>query len=407
MEKVSRIALTDQILPFWMNRMTDREHGGYYGRMTGQDVLMPQADKGAVLHARILWTFAAAYRVLRRPEYLEAAWHAKRYLIDRFYDSEYGGVYWMLDYQGNPTETKKQIYALGFAVYGLSELYRATGDAEALEYAIRLFESIEAHSFDAERNGYFEAFARDWSPLGDMRLSDKDANECKTMNTHLHLLEPYTNLYRVWPTARLAERLHNLIRLFLDKFTDDDGHLHLFFTEDWQSRYRIHSYGHEIEASWLLHEAALVLKQQSQISRQDTEIIDYDALLSEVETTVKRIAHASLEGYQMLKGTAYERNLDTDHTDTERHWWVQAETVVGNLNLYQYFGDKEALKRVQETYFFILDKLVDYEHDEWFWSVSLDDVENRKDDKAGPWKCPYHNGRMYLEIIERAPCIKK
>ncbi|MEG0949977.1 MAG: AGE family epimerase/isomerase, partial [Bacteroidales bacterium] len=183
--------LQQNILPFWMNRMVDIDTGGFYGRISGKDKLYPDAEKGAVLNARILWTFAAAYRLLGKKEYLEIATRAKDYLINFFYDKTYGGVFWAVDCRGNCVDSKKQIYALGFAIYGLSEYYRATTDKESLEYAITLFDTLEKYSFDSIQNGYFEAFGRDWDEISDMRLSDKDKNERKTMNTHLHVLEAY------------------------------------------------------------------------------------------------------------------------------------------------------------------------------------------------------------------------
>ena len=380
--------LTRNILPFWMDKMTDNVHGGFYGRMTGTDVLVPEAEKGAVLNARILWTFSAAYRLLGREEYLATATRAKRYLIDHFYDKEYGGVYWSLDCEGRPLDAKKQIYALGFAIYGLSEYHRATGDQEALDYAIRLFDSIEQHSFDPRLNGYCEALARDWGELADMRLSDKDENERKTMNTHLHILEPYANLYRVWKDERLQRQLRNLIVLFTDKILNPaTGHLELFFSDDWRSKYRIISYGHDIEASWLIHEAALVLGDK--------------ALLEKVEPLVKFIAAAAGEGIAPDGGMVYETFVDKAQTDTDRHWWVQAENVVGHVNLYQHFGDEVALQKAFRSWDFIKQHLVDHEHGEWHWSIHADGTVNVVDDKAGFWKCPYHNGRMCMEIMER------
>ena len=380
--------LTRNILPFWMDKMTDNVHGGFYGRMTGTDVLMPEAEKGAVLNARILWTFSAAYRLLGCEEYLATATRAKRYLIDHFYDKEYGGVYWSLDCEGRPLDAKKQIYALGFAIYGLSEYHRATGDQEALDYAIRLFDSIEQHSFDPRLNGYCEALARDWGELADMRLSDKDENERKTMNTHLHILEPYANLYRVWKDERLQRQLRNLIVLFTDKILNPaTGHLELFFSDDWRSKYRIISYGHDIEASWLIHEAALVLGDK--------------ALLEKVEPLVKFIAAAAGEGIAPDGGMVYETFVDKAQTDTDRHWWVQAENVVGHVNLYQHFGDEVALQKAFRSWDFIKQHLVDHEHGEWHWSIHADGTVNVVDDKAGFWKCPYHNGRMCMEIMER------
>ena len=380
--------LTDNILPYWINKMVDPNHGGFYGRITGEEVLKPEADKGAILNARILCTFSAAYRILKREEYLEAATRAKRYLIEHFYDTEFGGIYWSVDYLGNPIDTKKQIYALGFAIYGLSEYYRATGDAEALTYAIHLFESIETHSFDKEKNGYYEAFTREWGEIADMRLSEKDANERKTMNTHLHILEPYTNLYRVWKDDKLKKQLRNLIEIFIDKILNKEtAHLELFFDDEWESKYNIVSYGHDIEASWLIHEAALELGDEE--------------LLKRVEPLVVRIADAATEGYTPHEGMIYEKNLDNGHVDADRHWWVQAESVVGYLNIYQHFGKEEAFDKAVDCWTYIQEHLLDKEHGEWFWSIRADGTINRTDDKAGFWKCPYHNGRMCMEVIER------
>ena len=237
--------LQDNILPYWAGQMTDLR-GGFYGRRDGSGSLDADAPKGAVLNARILWTFSAAYRVLRRPEYLETATRAKREIIDRFYDHEYGGVFWSLNADGTPLDTKKQFYAIGFAIYGLSEYARATGgDSEALDYAQRMFRDIEEHSRDRVRGGYMEAARRDWTPIADMRLSAKDDNACKTMNTHLHIIEPYTNLLRVWPDAGLREATASLLRLFLDTFAGlgARGHLGLFFDEDWHRQDAEISYG--------------------------------------------------------------------------------------------------------------------------------------------------------------------
>lgn len=380
--------LENNILPFWMNKMEDNEEGGFYGQITGEDKLKPEASKGAILNARILWTFSSAYRLLKKPEYLETATRAKRYLIDRFYDPQYGGIYWELDYKGNPLDTKKQIYAIGFAIYGLSEYARATGDEEALAYAQQLFDVIEQHSFDSEQNGYVEALTRDWQPIEDMRLSDKDENEKKTMNTHLHILEPYTNLYRVWKDEQLERQLRNLIEVFITRILDPQtGHLNLFFEEDWTNKYRIYSYGHDIEASWLIHEAALVLG--------DPEV------LKRIEPIIIRIAQAADEGLNPDGSMIYENFLDKQKIDRELHWWVQAENVVGHINLYQHFGNTEALDTAVRCWEFIKTKLIDHEQGEWHWSLLPDGSVNRRDDKAGFWKCPYHNGRMCMEVIER------
>ncbi len=380
--------LTNNILKYWSTKMIDSRNGGFYGRISGSEQLYADADKGAILNARILWTFSAAYRILGKEEYLTIATRAKQYIIDKFYDKEFGGVYWSLNYLGKPLDTKKQIYAIGFAIYGLSEYARATGDREALDYAIKLFDSIEEHSFDKERNGYFEAMTRQWGEIADMRLSEKDANERKTMNTHLHILEPYANLYRVWKDSRLEQQLRNLIDVFITRILDKETyHLNLFFDDDWNSKYHIISYGHDIEASWLIHEAALVLDDKD--------------LLKKVEPVIVKIAEAAAEGFTPENGMIYESNLDKHHVDRDRHWWVQAETVVGYMNIYQHFGDHKSLERALSCWNYIKNNLIDHEQGEWFWSIKANGEINRDDDKAGFWKCPYHNGRMCMEIIER------
>ena len=380
--------LTTGILPFWMEKMADNVQGGFYGRIDGDDKLHADAPKGAILNARILWTFSAAYRLLRKPEYLETATRAKRYIIDKFYDKDFGGVHWSLSADGEPLDTKKQVYAQGFAIYGLSEYARATGDREALDYAVKLFETVEKYSFDRTRNGYIEAFTREWKPIEDMRLSDKDENTSKTMNTHLHILEPYANLYRVWKDERLERQLRNMLDLFTGKILNKKTyHLDLFFDNDWRTDGNIISYGHDIEASWLIHEAALVLGDE--------------ALLKRIEPVITNIARAADEGLNPDGSMIYERFTAEDRTDRELHWWVQAENVVGHVNLYQHFGDEKALDTAVKCWQFIKDKIIDHTNGEWHWSLMPDGTVNRRDDKAGFWKCPYHNGRMCMEIIER------
>ena len=381
--------LMGNILPFWLEKTIDRENGGFYGRIDGHGVLHKEAEKGAILNARILWTFSAAYRVLRKPEYLEAATRAKDYVIAHFYDKEFGGTYWSLDYLGQPKDTKKQFYAIGFMIYGLSEYARATGDKEALDYAIRLFDTIESHSFDRENNGYIEACTREWGEIADMRLSDFDANYPKSQNTHLHIIEPYTNLFRVWKDERLERALRNLINIFTDHILNPETHhLDLFFENDWtRGAGHLESYGHDIECSWLMHEAALVLGDKD--------------VLAKVEPVVQMVAKASEKGLNADGSMIHEANLDAGHVDDDLHWWVQAETVVGFFNIYQYFGDETALDKAERCWQYIKDNLIDRENGEWYWSRHADGTLNTDDDKAGFWKCPYHNGRMCLEIIER------
>jgi mannobiose 2-epimerase len=417
LKKEMQDVVENNILRFWLDKMQDQENGGFYGRIDGHGVLHKDAEKGAILNARILWSFSAAYRVLGNPEYLEAATRAKDYIINHFIDKEYGGVYWSLDCKGKPLDTKKQFYAIGFVIYGMSEYARATGDKEALECALQLFDCIENHALDHQFNGYIEACTREWGEIADMRLSELDANYPKSQNTHLHIIEPYTNLLRclkemqtmkscnyvpvigsVLPVdimvspyivMEVESAVRNLISIFTDKILNPETHhLDLFFEMDWtRGAGRLESYGHDIECSWLMHEAALVLGDRN--------------ILNKVEPIVRMVAKASEKGLRSDGSMIHEANLDTGHVDDDLHWWVQAENVVGWFNLYQHFGDTDALEKAERCWNYVKAQIIDWENGEWFWSRHSDGVLNDVDDKAGFWKCPYHNSRMCLEIIER------
>lgn len=383
-----RDELVNNILPFWSTCMVDHEYGGFYGRIMGNGRLIPDAAKGGILNARILWSFSAAYHHEKNPLYLEMAKHANDFILAHFFDHEFGGTFWTISFDGKPVDTKKQIYSQAFFIYAFSEYYNASGDSSSLQTAIELFRIIEKHSFDTRLNGYLEAYSRDWKLLEDLRLSEKDANEKKTMNTHLHILEAYTNLYRVWKDDGLARQLRNMIVLFIEKIVNPaTRHLDMFFDENWNPKGVIVSYGHDIEASWLIDEAARVLGDP--------------VLLAAVQKICISIAEAACEGLQPDGSVVYEKDTSTGHIDKDRHWWVQAEAVVGFLNAFELTGDKEWLEKALKCWSYISQNQIDRTEKEWFWSISDDGVANRKEDKAGFWKCPYHNSRMCLEVMMR------
>lgn len=383
-----RRELSDDIIRFWKERMQDPD-GGFYGQMDGCGNIVQDAPKGAILNARILWTFASAYRVLKDESCLHLATRARDYIREHFTDSANGGIYWSLCADGTPLDTKKQFYAIAFAVYGLAEYYRACGDKDSLDLAIALYRSIEDHSHDAVDGGYIEASTCDWKAIGDMRLSEKDQNDAKTMNTHLHILEAYTGLYRVWKDEELQSRLRELILIFLDRITGPDGHLQLFFDEKWNLHGQMVSYGHDIEASWLLCEAA--------------EVLGDETVLERTRSVCMHIAEAAMEGFSAEGGMIYEYDPATGHRDGDRHWWVQAETVVGCRNMYSLTGDVRWIEAEKAAWEFIRNQII-CPDGEWYWSRKADGTANVDDDRAGFWKCPYHNGRMCLEMIERLTC---
>lgn len=380
--------LTKNILPFWMERMVDEKNGGFFGQINGENKLVSEAPKGGILNARILWTFSSAVLNLINSQYLTFAERAKNYILNHFFDAENGGTYWMLHADGTPADTKKQIYSQAFFIYALTELHRASGDEECLSKAKDLFHLIEKHSFDSEKNGYFEAYSRDWQLLDDLRLSEKDANEKKTMNTHLHILEAYTNLYRVWKDENLEKQLQNLIELFLTKIINPrTHHLDLFFDEDWNCKSTIISYGHDIECAWLLNEAA--------------EVLGNENLLNRVFKETLLVTEASSEGIQSNGGLINEKNYQTGHTDKNFDWWPQAEGMVGFFHAFQQTKNEYYALRTASLWSFIQENIIDHDGGEWFWSVTETGIKNTKDDKAGFWKCPYHNSRMCLEMIRR------
>jgi mannobiose 2-epimerase len=380
--------LRKAILPYWMTRMVDPEQGGFYGRIDGNNQLHASSPKGSVLNARILWTFSKAYNRFRDKEYLEMANRAYKYCINNFINKKNNGVYWLLDHKGNPLETKNQIYALGFMIYGLSEYYLATLKEEPLDLAKMLFNSIEKYSFDPDLNGYFEAFDEDWLMLEDLRLSEKDANEKKTMNTHLHILEGYTNLYRIWKDDKLRSQLKNLIEVFIRKIIDQETwHFQLFFDSEWKPRDKEISFGHDIEGSWLLQEAAEVLGDKSLIN--ETKAI-----------AIKMVDAVCSQGFDQDGGLFNELKPDGS-LDTDKHWWPQAEAMVGLVNAYQVSRDTEYLSLAINTWQFVKDKIIDEIYGEWYFRVDRSGKPYTEEDKAGIWKCPYHNGRACLEILNR------
>ena len=375
--------LGNGILRYWLGLQDPR--GGFYGEVLSSGEVRRDAPRGIILNARIIWAFAAAYGALRRPAYLAAARWACDWFLSHFVDEEHGGVYWSVTAEGERLDDKKQLYAQGFAIYGLSELFKVTRDPKVLAAAAALFQVVEDRFSDREQGGYIEALARDFSPLEDMSLSAHDINADKTMNSHLHLLEAYANLYRMWPDEALREALVRLLDLVCTRIMGPDRHLQLYFRRDWSVLPGAVSYGHDIETSWLLLECAFA-----------THDID---VVSRVRPFAAALGRAGNEGLLPDGSMLYER-LPDGSADRSRQWWVQAETVVGNLWLWKYHGDAEAAERALACWAYIRDHLVDREGGEWYWAILPDGSPDLSQPKAGFWKCPYHNSRMCLETMK-------
>ena len=374
--------LTSCILPYWLKLKDPR--GGFYGEVASDGTILYDAPRGVILNARIIWSFAAAYQALPETPYLVAAVHARDYFLEHFCDHKYGGVYWSVDAAGERLDTKKQLYAQGFAIYGLSELYKVTGDDEVLKNAINLYRVVETYFADKENGGYIEALARDFSPLEDMSLSAHDINADKTMNSHLHVLEAYANLYQVWPDEELKEAVQKLLDLVGTRIMGADGHLQLYFRKDWSVMPGGVSYGHDIETSWLALECADALKDIDVVNR--------------VRPWALSMGKAGNEGLLPDGSMRYEKLLDGKYDDS-RQWWVQAETVVGNLWLWKYHADPQGADRALAAWNYIRENLVDEKDGEWWWAVLEDGSRDLSQPKVGFWKCPYHNTRMCLQVL--------
>lgn len=388
-----RRELETSILPFWAGRMRDPA-GGFFGAAGVDGVVDRSAPRSAVVNARILWTFSTATRLLG-PVWRDSADWALDYLRRHFVDAEHGGVFWQLDAAGRPISDRKQIYAQAFAIYALSEHARATGDKASLDLAIALYRLIERHAVDAVAGGYLEALDRRWQGLDDMRLSEKDLNSPKSMNTHLHIMEAYTNLLRVWRDPELIARQRALITVTADRIVDAEaGHFKLFFDMDWRSLNRHVSYGHDIEGSWLMWEAA--------------EVLGDAGLIARIRPMAIRMAEATLaEGRDVDGSLFYEADGATGQLiDANKHWWAQAEALVGFENAFAMTSETKFRAAAEAVWAFIATKQVDRVHGEWHAKLGPDGrpftpAEDADACLAGPWKCPYHNARACFEMIER------
>lgn len=379
--------LTGNILPFWLN--LNDPGGGFYGEVCHDGTIRYDAPRGTVLNARIIWAFAAAYGAVGDKSYLLAAIHAKDWFAAHLCDYRYGGVYWSVGADGVPVDAKKQLYAQGFAIYGLSELYRVTHDEDVLKSAVSIYHVVETHFADKRYGGYIEALDRDFSPLGDMSLSAHDINADKTMNSHLHILEAYANLYSVWPDPALGRAVEALLEIIGTKVMAGSGHLQLYFSRDWSVLPGGISYGHDIETSWLALECAFTLGNK--------EVID------KVRTWSLAMGLAGNEGILDDGSMRYEK-LSDGCFDDSRQWWVQAEAVVGNLWLWKHFGSadekKSFLDNALSAWNYIKNNLVDSAGGEWWWAILQDGSVDTSNPKAGFWKCPYHNSRMCLQVMD-------
>ena len=378
----------DDIAPFWLRLAPDEAHGGFRGVVNNDLTIDEKAEKGIILNSRILWTFSRAYHLFKDDAYLHMANRAFTYIVDHFFDRVDGGVFWTVDYNGQPLDMKKRTYAQAFALYGFTEYYSATGVDDSLSRAFDLYSLIETRCRDIDNDGYLETFDRDWTLAADQRLSEVDQDDKKSMNAHLHVLEAYTSLARATRDVRVLDRLRGVLQLFVDKIVHPDRtHLQMFFEEQWKSTSMIRSFGHDIEASWLLCEAAKVLGSP-EISRRTQE----------VALVIADSVYAM--GLDDNGALLYEADPD-GIVNREKHWWVQAEAVVGFINAWRLTDESRYFVAARRVWDFIRANMIDRVYGEWYWKTSDAGLPSEEMPKLSQWKCPYHNGRMCFEVRER------
>jgi mannobiose 2-epimerase len=377
----------ENILPFWQG-MADSENGGFYGEADFYGKADKTADKGCILNSRILWTFSAAYRTFGDEQYRTYAARAQDFLSAAFWDKTHGGLYWLVDYTGCPLNARKQFYNIAFGIYALSEHYLASGDQSSLELATALFEMTEKYGLDPSAGGYVEASTREWHDIDDFRLSDKDLNSPKSMNTNLHVLEAYTNLARAGGNERVRKALEALLRITLDKIVNRNWHFELFFDMDWHTLSKDISYGHDIEGSWLMYEAALAVGDES--------------LIRKVKQAALAIAEVILAAaIDQKSGGLFSGCNEAGQIHAKKEWWPQAEAVAGFYNAYELSGEQKYFDAADSIWGYIKNHFTDNLHGEWHNELDLDNTPDINMPKAGFWKCPYHNARACLEIIRR------
>lgn len=381
------------ILAYWQRYAPDPQKGGFYGRVDAQNHPDAQASRAIVLNARILWTFSAAHLHKRNPKHLALAERAYHYINNHFRDYQHGGVYWSVEADGKPQERTKHLYGNAFAMYGLSEFYRASHFKPALDFAIDIFRHFEEHAYDPQQGGYLDARSPTWGEADKLLMSNLANREVKTMNTHLHILEALTSLYRAWPDTLLKQRIEGLLEVFLKHIVSPTEHrMHLFMDEQWRVRRDAVSYGHDIEASWLLLEAA--------------EVIHNETLTERVKKKSLLMAEVASRGLTPDGGMNYEYDPETKHLNDEKSWWVMSEAMVGFLNAYQLSNDEAWLQKSLKAWEYTKRNLIDKVGGEWYVGVRKGEPA-RQADKITAWKCPYHNGRACLEIIRRVGEIEK
>ncbi|MDX2268457.1 MAG: AGE family epimerase/isomerase [Bryobacter sp.] len=391
-----RQVLLENILPFWYPSTLDRSRGGFHLNHDALGQFQGPAPRMIVTQARMLWFFARLARFGHQPkEMLAAAEHGFRFLRDAMWDKRHGGFFWEVAPDGKPTKPNKHLYGQSFALYALAEYALASGRKEPLNLALKFFDLLEKQSHDGQYGGYVEYFLPDWStaPPDEPIYMGGAGPGIKLMNTHLHLMEALTTLYRASRSPLVAERLRELMAIeSLAVLRKSPVAATDKFNRDWTPRLepafaRI-SYGHDIENIWLLADAAAAL---------NTPIHPYRELFE------ANFAYCRQYGFDETHGGLYYLgNFNQPADDQTKSWWVQSETLVSALTMYRLTSETRYFEVFAKTWAFVDKHQIDWKNGEWHASLPANgELPTSKNlpGKAGPWKGPYHNGRAMIECI--------
>ncbi|EAR01804.1 AGE family epimerase/isomerase [Maribacter sp. HTCC2170] len=381
------IELTN-ILDYWQNNTKDAQFGGFHGQINNDNEVIKKANKGIILNTRILWTFSRASNFYSDKRYDDECKRAFNYLFQYFNDKEYGGVFWEVDYEGNPANKRKQSYAQAFCIYALAEYYKYSRNNKALSWALEIYQLLETKAYSLEFDAYIEAFDKDWSPIEDLRLSEKDLNAPITTNTHLHILEAYTTLYEVSKNPEIKTTLKGLMSMFTKHIVTKNHQLKLFFDTKWQTLSSEISFGHDIEVGWLLLKAAETINDSVLVEKNKNELINISDTF---------IAEALDEDY----GVWNSKDGTNGEVDMDKHWWPQAEAMVGLIYTWKITKDKTYYNTAIQIWRYIKKHIIDHKNGEWFFRVNPEGKPYAFEDKVGPWKGPYHNSRALIEVLKK------
>lgn len=375
------------IITYWKEYSIDEKHGGFVGKVNNDNCVFEKSPKSIILNSRILWTFSRVGNFHENHEYDAICLRAFNYLYDNFRDKKHGGVFWEVNFRGKPTNKRKQVYAHGFTIYALTEYYKLSKNKKALDWALEIYRLLEEKAVDSKYHGYIEAFDHAWNSIEDMRLSEKDVNAPKTANTHLHVLEAYTTLLEVTGSPEVENSLRNLLTIFTDVIFNPDGHMDLFFSRSWEKCSDEISFGHDIEAAWLLLRAA--------------EVIHDGLLIAKLQKFLLKVTHRFIiVGLDWQYGVINSKNTKTGEIDPDKHWWPQAEAMIGLAYAWKITNTQSYLKACEKVWHFTKKNIIDHANGEWFFRVDSNGIPYTAENKIGPWKCPYHNSRALIEILD-------